>query len=45
MFDTARSPENMNIKELEANGNSAEGNGADYAQIDMLSNGFKIRTW
>jgi len=44
MFDTARSPENMNIKELEANGNSAEsGNGADYAQIDMLSNGFKIR--
>jgi len=44
MFDTARSPENMNVKELEANTNSVEsGNGADYAQIDMLSNGFKLR--
>ena len=44
MFDTARSPENMNVKELEANTTTAEsGNGADYAQIDMLSNGFKLR--
>ena len=44
MFDTARSPENMNVKELEANSTAAEsGNGADYAQIDMLSNGFKLR--
>ena len=44
MFDTARSPENMNVKELEANSNAVEsGNGADYAQIDMLSNGFKLR--
>ena len=44
MFDTARSPENMNVKELEANSTAVEsGNGADYAQIDMLSNGFKLR--
>ena len=44
MFDTTRSPENMNVKELEANTNGIEsGNGADYAQIDMLSNGFKLR--
>ena len=44
MFDTARSPENMNVKELEANTNAVESSsGADYAQIDMLSNGFKLR--
>ncbi len=44
IFDTTRSPENMNVKELEANSTAVEsGNGADYAQIDMLSNGFKLR--
>jgi len=44
MFDTARNPTNMNTKELMANKNNVESdNGADYAQIDMLSNGFKIR--
>ena len=44
MFDTARSPENMNVKELEANTTAVESSsGADYAQIDMLSNGFKLR--
>ena len=44
MFDTTRNPTNMNTKELMANKNNVESdNGADYAQIDMLSNGFKIR--
>ena len=44
MFDSTRSPENMNVKELEANTTGVESNGgANYAQIDMLSNGFKIR--
>jgi hypothetical protein len=44
MFDTARSPENMNVKELEANTTAVESSsGANYAQIDMLSNGFKLR--
>jgi hypothetical protein len=44
MFDTTRNPTNMNTKELMANKNNVESdNGVDYAQIDMLSNGFKIR--
>ena len=44
IFDTTRNPTNMNTKELMANKNNVESdNGADYAQIDMLSNGFKIR--
>jgi hypothetical protein len=42
MYDNKRSPQNVNDNTLIANGNDAEG--ADSAfDIDMLSNGFKIR--
>ena len=40
MFDRTRSPSNVTKKTLEANDAAAEGNISD---IDMLSNGFKLR--
>ena len=44
MFDNKRKTFNLNDVYLRANENTAEdGAGDNYAQIDMLSNGFKIR--
>ena len=43
IFDTARGTFNVNSLLLEANSSGAEINSASY-QLDILSNGFKIRT-
>ena len=44
IFDNKRKTFNLNDVYLQANDSAAEtGAGANYAQIDMLSNGFKIR--
>ena len=42
MYDNKRSPQNVNDNTLIANGNGAESENSAY-DIDMLSNGFKIR--
>jgi len=49
MYDTARSPTNAADKKLSANDNSAENansavGGVGYNDIDIVSNGFKLRT-
>jgi len=44
MRDNKRDPFNLATKGLEANGNSAENTGSQYWDLDMLSNGFKLRT-
>jgi hypothetical protein len=45
MIDTARNPINQAMKQLKANSNAAEYNGASVTNgIDILSNGFKVRT-
>jgi hypothetical protein len=44
MFDNKRNTYNLTDLELAANATAAENDGgANYAQIDLLSNGFKIR--
>ncbi len=42
IFDSTRSPANLNVNELRADTNSAETTGSHY--IDFLSNGFKPKT-
>ena len=42
--DNKRDPFNVATKGLEANGSSAENTGSQYWDLDMLSNGFKLRT-
>jgi len=49
MYDTARSPTNAANKKISANDNSGENDnsavgGVGYNDIDILSNGFKVRT-
>jgi hypothetical protein len=45
MIDTARNPINQAMKQLKANSTAAEYNGASVTNgIDILSNGFKVRT-
>jgi len=44
IFDSKRDPHNLTDLDLKANESAVENNdGSNYAQIDMLSNGFKIR--
>jgi hypothetical protein len=43
MYDTARDTSNVVDLILEAQSSSAEGSGSPFADIDFLSNGFKIR--
>jgi hypothetical protein len=42
--DNKRDTFNVATKGLEANGSSAENTGSQYWDLDMLSNGFKLRT-
>ncbi len=45
IIDTARNPINQAMKQLKANSSGAEYNGASVTNgIDILSNGFKVRT-
>ena len=45
MIDTKRNPFNQAMKQLKANSNGAEYDGASVTNgIDILSNGFKVRT-
>jgi len=44
MRDNKRDPFNVATKGLEANGSSTENTGSNYWDLDMLSNGFKLRT-
>ena len=43
IYDTARDTYNLSIKELLANENNAESS-ADVLAVDILSNGFKLKT-
>jgi len=42
--DNKRDPFNVATKGLEANGSTADNTGSQYWDLDMLSNGFKLRT-
>ena len=44
MEDNKRDPFNVATHGLEANGNSVENTGSNYWDVDLLSNGFKLRT-
>lgn len=43
IYDAARNPYNVTNLLLYANRSDAEGNGSPYLDVDILSNGFKIR--
>jgi len=44
MEDNKRDPFNVATHGLEANGSSVENTGSNYWDVDLLSNGFKLRT-
>jgi hypothetical protein len=43
MYDTARDTSNVVDRIIEAQSSSSESSGSPFADIDFLSNGFKIR--